>query len=858
MLDPRLIIRFIPKKVMVQVQDKLVDNLSDISPDPRWRKLVRSFRSDAQFQSAFEKALEKAVQRFAAEHSDQELVDALTQSTRFWDLPSVQKALKTIVTNPSSYLDKERDTLLESFAEVAPGLEPERVEQAARFFLHCLAEEVVNIPQLFPLYQVQLQKASVEQARQLVAAVRELQFDQKQTMTALLEAVNQNQLLLAAPNQPAVSSGPKIFHNLPRPDYSVFIGRETEKAKVIERLSPKKQGGVITIDGIGGVGKSALALEVAYYFLDNAQSLPENERFEAIIWTSAKQTVLTADGIRTRPQVLRNLEDIYTAISITLDRENILRARPEEQTGLVMDALAERRTLLIVDNLETVDDENLLEFLRELPLTAKAIVTTRHRIDVAYPVRLAGMPEADALALIENESEQKEVTLTPEEAKKLFQRTGGLPLAIVWSIGLMGLGHPVEAVLARLGAAKSDIIKFSFQSSVETIRDQDAFKVLVALSLFAKDATREALGYVAGFGEDEMSRDDALVTLERLSLVNKSGNRFSLLPLAKIFASAELDKNSALKKELTERWITFFVSTFKTEGVPYGRYYDFDVEVPNILGFLEWCATNSQIEPFITLILQSRGLFWSRGYWSEFWRYLELAYNFLITRETNKESIGKIVREQALITFFRGELEAAEKLFLQALAIFEEMKDYVHIRRIYRTLVELHTTAGNLEQARMDLDKAYQAANLTASSDDDIFKLKRYHAPVEIAAGNFDLAVKLLQDSIEHQEKDDSPEESSSLTGAHALIGRVEITRGNYTVAQNELNRAAELANNTQVKQDIAFVAQCFALLYEATHKKEEALKKAFEALNLFKQLGMKLKIAEIEEMIARIQSMPD
>jgi LuxR family glucitol operon transcriptional activator len=844
---------------MVQVQDKLVDNLSDISPDPRWRKLVRSFRSDAQFQAAFEKALEKAVQRFAAEYSDQELVDALTQSTRFWDLPSVQKALKTIVTNPSSYLDKERDTLLDSFAEVAPGLEPERVEPAARFFLYCLAEEVVNIPQLFPLYQVQLQKASVEQARQLVVAVRELQFDQKQTMTALLEAVNQNQLLLAAPNQPvAAPAGPKIYHNLPRPDYSVFIGRESEKVKVIERLSPKKQGGVITIDGIGGVGKSALALEVAYYFLDNAPSLPENERFEAIVWTSAKQTVLTADGIRTRPQVLRNLEDIYTAISITLDRESILRARPEEQAVLVMDALAERRTLLIVDNLETVDDENLLEFLRELPLTAKAIVTTRHRIDVAYPVRLVGMPEADALALIANESEQKEVTLTPEEAKKLFQRTGGLPLAIVWSMGLMGMGHSVEAVLARLGAAKSDIIKFSFQSSVETIRDQDAFKVLLALSLFARDATREALGYVADFGEDEMSRDDALVALEKLSLVNKSGNRFSLLPLAKIFASAELDKNGELKNELTEKWITFFVSTFKTEGVPYGRYYAFDVEVPNILGFLEWCAANSKIEPFITLVLQSRGLFWSRGYWSEFWRYLELAYNFLITREANKEVIGKIVREQALITFFRGELESAEKLFLQALAIFEEMKDYVHIRRIYRTLVELHTTAGNLEQARMDLDKAYQAANLTGNSPDDIFKLKRYHAPVEIAAGNFDLAVKLLQESIEHQEKDDSPEESSALTGAHALIGKVEITRGNYTIAQSELNRAAELANNTQVKQDIAFVAQCFALLHEATHKKEDALKKAFEALNLFKQLGMKLKIVETEEMIARIQSMPE
>ena len=39
----------------------------------------------------------------------------------------------------------------------------------------------------------------------------------------------------------------------------------------------------------------------------------------------------------------------------------------------------------------------VLGFVRELPDPTKAIVTTRHRIDVAYPVRLLGMPQADAL-----------------------------------------------------------------------------------------------------------------------------------------------------------------------------------------------------------------------------------------------------------------------------------------------------------------------------------------------------------------------------------------------------------------------------------------------------------------------------
>ena len=67
----------------------------------------------------------------------------------------------------------------------------------------------------------------------------------------------------------------------------------------------------------------------------------------------------------------------------------------------------------------------------------------------------------------------------------------------------MGFNYPVKSVLARLGSPNSDIIKFSFQTSVDAIQGKDAYKLLLALSLFAKDASREALGYVAGFGEDE-------------------------------------------------------------------------------------------------------------------------------------------------------------------------------------------------------------------------------------------------------------------------------------------------------------------------------------------------------------------
>ena len=55
-------------------------------------------------------------------------------------------------------------------------------------------------------------------------------------------------------------------------------------------------------------------------------------------------------------------------------------------------ALTQQRTLLILDNLETVDDEKLMAFIREPPAPTKIIVTTRHWIEVAYKLALLGMP----------------------------------------------------------------------------------------------------------------------------------------------------------------------------------------------------------------------------------------------------------------------------------------------------------------------------------------------------------------------------------------------------------------------------------------------------------------------------------
>ncbi|MEH1957715.1 hypothetical protein [Nostoc sp.] len=51
-----------------------------------------------------------------------------------------------------------------------------------------------------------------------------------------------------------------IPHNLPSPTYTEFIGREADMKKLLERLLPMHGAHMITVHGIGGVGKTALVL----------------------------------------------------------------------------------------------------------------------------------------------------------------------------------------------------------------------------------------------------------------------------------------------------------------------------------------------------------------------------------------------------------------------------------------------------------------------------------------------------------------------------------------------------------------------------------------------------------------------
>jgi transcriptional regulator with XRE-family HTH domain len=90
-----------------------------------------------------------------------------------------------------------------------------------------------------------------------------------------------------------------IPHNLPTPTYTDFIGREEEKQRLLELLSPDHASNIITVHGIGGAGKTALVIAVAYQCLTAAkEDRQDAPQFDAIVYTSAKQQYLANSNLK--------------------------------------------------------------------------------------------------------------------------------------------------------------------------------------------------------------------------------------------------------------------------------------------------------------------------------------------------------------------------------------------------------------------------------------------------------------------------------------------------------------------------------------------------------------------------------
>ena len=221
------------------------------------------------------------------------------------------------------------------------------------------------------------------------------------------------------------------------PHQPYFFGREEELAIIAEALDPDSNGWGVLIDGPGGIGKTALAIRAGHLAPDRV--------YPTKIFLSAKIRELTPQGEQKLEDfMLPNYMALITELARELGEEGLERTEPTERAREVRRLLDNSHALIIIDNLETFDDTEsarLFQFLKRLPRSCKAIVTSRRRADVAAEiVRLDRLKKDAALKLIDKLAERNKylARAAAKERLQLYEYAKGNPLLIEWLVGQLG------------------------------------------------------------------------------------------------------------------------------------------------------------------------------------------------------------------------------------------------------------------------------------------------------------------------------------------------------------------------------------------------------------------------------------
>lgn len=359
----------------------------------------------------------------------------------------------------------------------------------------------------------------------------------------------------------------KIINNLPIADYEYeggFVGRNDDEEKIIKMLKSNMHR-VITIAGAGGVGKSALALKIVNDIIrDNIIE------YDFVVWVSAKENKLSYLGIEDLEPTLKNYDELLDTILnvVGFDADNYGEDNKKKESDIndLFDAC--NRGLLIIDNLETITDERIINFILDSHPNVNFIITSRRGLgQVERRYDLKELKEKDAIHLFRIICKEKglQELQTADESliRSYVKKVYCYPLAIKWVLGQAALGKDIMCVIDGINEQSSDISKFCFEQVFSEL-SLEAKSILYALCLDNEAVPKGVLKYISNL--DDISFEDCIHDLLIVSLilpeqkVNKQNGEinsyYSLLPLTRGYVKVELDKNRDVKSKLQERTVT--------------------------------------------------------------------------------------------------------------------------------------------------------------------------------------------------------------------------------------------------------------------------------------------------------------
>ncbi len=340
--------------------------------------------------------------------------------------------------------------------------------------------------------------------------------------------------------------------NLPRlPIARALVGREALVTEVVASVLDPEALPVAMITGLGGIGKTAIAYEVAQRAFKSGQ-------FDSMAWVSSKSESFVGARIQQQRADGVTLTTLLIALAQQLKIAVPSQADLNALANLISTALETRRALIVLDNLETVEAaRGVAQLMYQIIAPSgsrsgsRLLITSRERLpDEPYVVEfyVRGLELLDAITLLRQEAVSRRAEKIIEASDALLgqihRTTGGMPLALILLVSQSLLGIALDTELERLQKAvnEEELYRFIYFALWQKLTE-GAQKVLVGAATFVVPAQR---AHVIRVSQSDSDRFEVFVTeLVRSSLLEVFGieaenQRYSMHPMTRWFVNAPL------------------------------------------------------------------------------------------------------------------------------------------------------------------------------------------------------------------------------------------------------------------------------------------------------------------------------
>jgi tetratricopeptide (TPR) repeat protein len=648
---------------------------------------------------------------------------------------------------------------------------------------------------------------------------------------------------------PAVAS----FWNVPHRRNFYFTGREDILARLYTILRDHKAialNQAQAISGLGGIGKTQIAIEYAYRYRDH---------YQAVFWINASS------------------RDAFSADFMALATLLGLPEQREQDQDIVVRAVKRwlssgNRWLLVLDNL---DDLALIDEYLPPDAAGDVLITTRLQTlgTVAHSIEVEKMGLDEGVAFLLRRAKLLASDLTPDQitqeqqaqATKIVSALDGLPLALDQAGAYIeetrcGLSHYLDLydthrkeLLSRRGRPPVDHpepVATTWFLSFEKIEQESAAADLLRLLAFlSPEAIPEEI-ITAGVMLSDSSPDttavdplkvnEAIEVLLRYSLVwrNPEVNSLSVHRLVQAVLRDSMDKNT--QRFWAERAIRAVNSVFPDVDLrTWERYRRY---IPHILVCAGYAEEYTLAFPGAARLFNA-----AAAYLLEYARYDAarfLLQNALATHEkvsgAEHPDTARTLNDLGVLYRYRGEYTKAEQCYTRALRIQKQAlgPEHLDVAQILNNLGSLYRTQGAYAKSESAYREALRIREKSLEIDPLLIAQSYYNlANLYHAQGKYQQAETFDEQALHIQEQklgESHPHIASTLS----ILAKIYKEEGKLAQAEETNLRALHIREKTSGPEHphVATILNNLIEIFHAQGRMQEAEPLIKKALDVHEQ----------------------